>query len=53
MAFNEWRAGAIHDAVGLYAAVFAARIVFNFAHLMVIGTLVWPQRSSAISQPMK
>ncbi len=53
MAFGGWLAGAIYDAVGFYAAAFAAGIVFNFAHLMVIGTLVWRERSSAISQPME
>ena len=53
MAFGGWLAGAIYDAVGFYAAAFAAGIVFNFAHLMVIGTLVWRERSSALSQPME
>ncbi|HZU88035.1 MAG TPA: MFS transporter [Stellaceae bacterium] len=47
MAFGGWLAGAIYDAVGFYAAAFAAGIVFNFAHLMVIGTLVWRRRRSA------
>jgi MFS family permease len=47
MAFGGWLAGAIYDAVGFYAAAFAAGIAFNFAHLMVIGTLVWRQRRSA------
>jgi hypothetical protein len=28
-------------------------IVFNVAHLMVIGTLVWRRRSSAISPPIE
>jgi MFS family permease len=46
MAFGGWLAGAIYDAVGFYAAAFAAGIAFNFAHLMVIGTLVWRQRRS-------
>jgi MFS family permease len=43
MAFGGWFAGAIYDAVGFYAAAFAAGIVFNLAHLTVIGTLVWRQ----------
>ena len=47
MAFGGWLAGAIYDTVGFYAAAFAAGIAFNFAHLMVIGTLVWRQRRSA------
>jgi len=47
MAFGGWLAGAIYDAVGFYAAAFAAGIVFNLAHLIVIGTLVWRQRRSA------
>jgi MFS family permease len=41
MAFGGWFAGAIYDAVGFYAAAFAAGIVFNLAHLTVIGALVW------------
>ncbi len=44
MAFGGWLAGAIYDTVGFYAAAFAAGIAFNFAHLMVIGALVWRQR---------
>ena len=44
MAFGGWVAGAIYDAVGFYAAAFAAGIVFNVVHLMVIGALVWRQR---------
>ena len=43
MAFGGWFAGAIYDAVGFYAAAFAAGIVFNLAHLTVIGALVWRQ----------
>ena len=43
MAFGGWLAGAIYDRVGFYAAAFAVGIVFNVAHLMVIGTLVWRQ----------
>jgi MFS family permease len=43
MAFGGWLAGAIYDAVGFYAAAFAAGIVFNFAHLVVIGALCWRQ----------
>jgi MFS family permease len=43
MAFGGWFAGAIYDTVGFYAAAFAAGIVFNLAHLTVIGALVWRQ----------
>jgi MFS family permease len=43
MAFGGWFAGAIYDAVGFYVAAFAAGIVFNLAHLTVIGALVWRQ----------
>ena len=43
MAFGGWFAGAIYDAVGFYAAAFAAGIAFNLAHLTVIGALVWRQ----------
>jgi MFS family permease len=43
MAFGGWLAGAIYDAVGFYAAAFAAGIVFNLAHLTLIGALVWRQ----------
>jgi hypothetical protein len=39
--------GAIYDAAGFYAAAFAAGIVFNLAHLTVIGALVWRQRTGA------
>ena len=41
MAFGGWLAGAIYDTVGFYAAAFAAGIVFNIAHLMLVGGLVW------------
>ena len=51
MAFGGWLAGAIYDRVGFYAAAFAAGIVFNVAHLMVIGTLVWRQRRVARFSP--
>jgi MFS family permease len=44
MAFGGWLAGAIYDRVGVYAVAFAAGILFNLAHLLVIGTLVWRQR---------
>jgi MFS family permease len=44
MAFGGWLAGAIYDQVGFYAAAFAAGIVFNALHLMMIGTLVWRRR---------
>ena len=47
MAFGGWLAGAIYDTVGFYAAAFAAGIVFNIAHLMLIGSLVWRQRRMA------
>jgi MFS family permease len=47
MAFGSWLAGAIYDTAGFYAAAFATGIVFNFAHLLVIGTLVWRQRRVA------
>jgi hypothetical protein len=43
MAFGGWFAGAIYDAAGFYAAAFSAGIVFNLAHLSVIGALVWRQ----------
>jgi hypothetical protein len=45
MAFGGWPAGAIYDTVGFYATAFAAGIVFNVAHLMVISALVWRRRS--------
>jgi hypothetical protein len=48
MAFGGWFAGAIYDIAGFYGAAFAAGIVFNVAHLLVIGTLVWRQRRSAM-----
>jgi MFS family permease len=48
MAFGGWLAGAIYDAAGFYAAAFAVGIVFNAAHLIVIGSLVWRQHRSAL-----
>jgi MFS family permease len=53
MAFGGWLAGAIYDAAGFYSVAFAAGIIFNFMHLMVVGALVWRQRSSAILQLME
>src|SRR6185312_7238258 len=44
MAYGGWFAGAIYDAAGFYGAAFAAGIVFNLAHLTVIGALVWRQQ---------
>jgi len=46
MAFGGWLAGAIYDHVGFYAAAFATGIVFNAAHLLVVGPLVWRQQRS-------
>jgi predicted MFS family arabinose efflux permease len=43
MAAGSWLAGAIYDYVGFYAAAFATGIVFNFANLLVVGTLVFRQ----------
>ena len=45
MAFGGWLAGAIYDYAGFYAIAFAAGIAFNLAHLALIGSLVWRQRS--------
>ena len=44
MAFGGWLAGAIYDYAGFYAIAFAVGIVFNLAHLALIGVLVWRQR---------
>jgi MFS family permease len=43
MAFGGWMAGAIYDRAGFYAIAFATGIVFNAAHLLVIGSLVLRQ----------
>ena len=43
MAAGGWLAGAIYDYAGFYAAAFAIGIVFNFANLLVVGTLVFRQ----------
>ncbi len=52
MAFGGWLAGAIYDHVGFYSAAFATGIVFNAAHLLVIGPLVWrQQRLAAAGKP--
>jgi hypothetical protein len=45
MAFGGWLAGAIYDYAGFYAIAFATGILFNLAHLAVIGILVCRQRS--------
>ena len=47
MAFGGWLAGAIYDHVGFYSAAFAIGIVFNVAHLLVVGPLVWRQQRVA------
>ena len=47
MAFGGWLAGLIYDHVGFYAAAFATGIVFNVAHLLLIGVLVWLQHPTA------
>ena len=44
MAFGGWLAGAIYDYAGFYAIAFAVGIVFNLAHLALIGVPVWRQR---------
>ena len=44
MAAGGWLAGAIYDHAGFYAAAFAAGIVFNLAHILVVGSLVWRQQ---------
>jgi hypothetical protein len=44
MAFGGWLAGAIYDYAGFYAIAFATGILFNLAHLALIGILVWRQR---------
>src|SRR5207248_10158818 len=41
MAAGGWLAGAIYDYAGIYAAAFATGIVFNFANLLVVGTLMF------------
>ncbi len=43
MAAGGWLAGAIYDYAGFYAAAFATGLVFNLAHIVVIGTLVLRQ----------
>jgi MFS family permease len=43
MAAGGWLAGAIYDYAGFYAVAFAIGIVFNFANLLVVGTLVFRQ----------
>jgi MFS family permease len=43
MALGGWLAGAIYDWAGFYAIAFATGIVFNAAHIVVIGSLVLRQ----------
>jgi MFS family permease len=50
MAAGGWLAGAIYDYAGFYAAAFAIGIVFNFANLLVVGTLVF--RHSRLYSPV-
>jgi MFS family permease len=44
MAAGGWLAGAIYDYAGFYGAAFAAGIVANLVHIVVIGTLVSRRR---------
>src|SRR5213075_535576 len=53
MAAGGWLAGAIYDAVGFYAAAFAAGIAFGLANTLVIAMLVLRQsrvHSSLLAQ---
>ncbi|HEX2151646.1 MAG TPA: MFS transporter [Stellaceae bacterium] len=43
MALGGWLAGIIYDWAGFYAIAFATGIVFNAAHIIVIGSLVLRQ----------
>jgi MFS family permease len=43
MALGGWLAGVIYDWAGFYAMAFATGIVFNAAHIVVIGSLVLRQ----------
>jgi len=40
MASGGWVAGMLYDHFGYYAPAFAAGLIFNFANLVLIGTLV-------------
>jgi MFS family permease len=54
MAIGGWLAGIIYDWAGFYAIAFATGIVFNAAHIIVIGPLVLRQsrvRLRAIPAP--
>ena len=44
MAAGGWLAGLIYDFSGFYGAAFAAGVVVNLMHIIVIGTLVLRQR---------
>jgi MFS family permease len=50
MAAGGWFAGAIYDYAGFYAAALATGIVFNFANLLVVGTLML--RQSRLHSPL-
>jgi MFS family permease len=50
MAAGGWLAGAIYDAVGFYAAAFAAGIAFGLANTLVIAMLV--VRQSRVRSPL-
>jgi MFS family permease len=51
MAFGAWLAGAIHDAVGFYAAAWWAGIAFNIVQLALVGFLLRRQRDDRARQP--
>src|SRR5205085_6819034 len=40
MASGGWFAGMLYDHFGYYAPAFAAGLIFNFVHLILIGTLM-------------
>jgi MFS family permease len=50
MAIGGWLAGVLYDHFGTYAMAFAAGIAANAANLLIVGTLVFRQKSRLGSQ---
>jgi MFS family permease len=46
MAAGGWLAGLIYDWAGFYAVAFALGIVFNLAHILLVGSLVLRRRAA-------
>ncbi len=52
MAFGGWLAGALFDHLGSYGPAFAIGVLFNFANLVLVGSLVLRQRAHGGFRPV-